>query len=89
MYNWGIRGNEIIKFYFSQVQHNLVKPKLEPRAYVIPVITLDKVDIRPVDQQNQDSENPIEEETVTQPHRVLNSSKEKVTFISFNNIVPI
>ena len=65
-----------------------MEPKLEPRAYVIPVITMDKVDIRPVDQQNQDSENPIEE-TVSQPHTVLNIFKEKVTFIYFNNIVPI
>ena len=59
-----------------------MKPKLEPSAYVIPVITMDNVDIRPVDQPNKDSENPIEEKTVTQPHSVLNISKEKVTFIS-------
>ena len=117
MYNWGIRDNEIIKFYFSQVQHNkskllkkpendisvrkktdnqakkfstnLVKAKLEPRAYVTPIITMDNVDIKPVDPTKQDSEIPIEKKTVTQPHTVIHITKEKVTFIYFYNIVRI
>ena len=67
----------------------LIKHELVPRANVIPIITMDKVDIKTEDPTKLESEIPIEEETVTQPHSVLHISKEKVTFIYFYKIVPI
>ena len=74
----------------KNVSENLInKAELVPRAYAIPIITMDKVDIKTVDPTKLESEIPIEEETVTQPHTVIHNTKEKVTFIYFYKIVPI